>query len=1142
MPAADGRRARLNELPEKCQAALFVFNRKRRGGVMKKVLQGTGGMVFSFLLRAGMLTSLAMAQLPTATILGVVKDSSGAVVPDTTLTARNVETGQTRTATSAADGSYRFSALPVGGYEVRAEHSGFQAEVRSGLTLTVSQEAVVNFSLQVGAVTETVSVTAEAPLVNTTSGSLGGLVNEQRMADLPLNGRNYQDLTLLQPGVTQYRNYNVTLINSAGYNGTLYSSNGAGFRSNSFLLDGASMVNAWGNSSATTTNTTLGVEGYREYRVLTNSFTAEYGMTMGSQMIIVSKSGANAWHGSAFEYLRNSALDARNFFDYKSAASQRRLPSFTRNDFGGSFGGPIKKDKTFFFGVFEDVQARTGVTQVSRVLAAGCHGPAGAVITNVQCPQLGSTAQATIAATAAPFLALLPTPNLPGNLFTFPYSTPEADYFGQIRVDQTFSADDSFFARYTIQDSSQTPNITYPGFAVAEASRGQYITLSETHVFSPTVLNTARLSYSRSPLSENSPFLISGPQYSYIPGRDMGQLVITGAIDTYGPSGLTPLLFSQNLFALSDDMFYTHGRHSLKFGTLINRYQQFYNSGNATRGTLTFASAAGFLQGAAQNINITVPGHADLYRVYRFYTLGFYVQDDLRLSSKLTLNVGLRYEPSTQVNEKSGRGSSVRDIQHDSAPTLGEPPFLNPSKRDFSPRLGFAWDVMGDGKTSVRGGAALLYDVAAWGSMLATDSAALPPYSFQATFNFPSQASANFTIPLALTSTPPQNTIAFKIPDYHMQQPHMLQYNLTVERQLPGSMALTLGYAGSRGINIVMMTDGNPTVPNGIPTNGVCVARPTGQAYNINAPSCWISPATANPRTNPNFGPILYQNAGGNSWYNALQFGLLKRMTKGLQFQSSYTWAKAMDTTQGQIQADTTVTSPNPSDPVHRNVDRSVTSFDVTQNWRFNAIYNLPQYSSLHGAAAKLVNGWWMSGILSLQTGYPFTPQLGSNRSLSGTNGGNNIDRPNLAPGRTVDNIEHGVSTSNGIDPCPTAGLPLGTRTLWYDPCAFVIQPAGFLGNSGRNILRGPGFTNLDFSLVKDTSIRALGEAGRLQFRAEIFNILNHANFAMPATGFNAVYAAGSPAGVESPLATAGLITSTVNNSRQIQFALKLLF
>src|SRR3990167_3865834 len=299
--------------------------------------------MFSFLLCVGLFVSVGLAQLPTATILGVVKDSSGAVVPGSTLTARNVETGQTRTGVSAWDGSYRFSALPVGSYEVRVEQSGFQAAVRSGLTLTVGQEAVVNFTLEVGAVTQTVAVTAEAPLVNTTSGSLGGLVDERKVADLPLNGRNYMDLTMLQSGVQEAPG---TRTGSNRYGGW-FSSNGAPLRSNNYLLDGAPMVGVFGGSPASTTGNTLGLEGIREWRVVTNSFPAEYGMTMGSQMVVVTKSGTNTFHGSLFEYLRNSALDARNFFDYKTPASPRRLPAFTRNNFGGSFGGRFRRTRHF---------------------------------------------------------------------------------------------------------------------------------------------------------------------------------------------------------------------------------------------------------------------------------------------------------------------------------------------------------------------------------------------------------------------------------------------------------------------------------------------------------------------------------------------------------------------------------------------------------------------------------------------------------------------------------------------------------------------------------------------------------------------------------------------------------------------------
>ena len=1101
---------------------------------MENTRQRTGIAGISFLLCTMAFASSSFAQLPTATILGVVKDATGAVVPGAKLVARHLETGQARTTTSAADGSYRFPALPVGGYEVRAEQPGFQSGVRTGLTLTVAQEAVVNFILEVGAVTQTVAVTAEAPLVNTTSGSLGALVSEQTVANLPLNGRNYADLTLMQPGINQYRNYNVTPTASAGYNGVLFSSNGAGFRSNSYLLDGASMVNVWGNSSASTTNATLGVEGIREYRVITNSFSAEYGMTMGSQMIIVSKSGTNGFHGSAFEYLRNSALDARNFFDYKTPASQRRLPAFTRNNFGGSLGGPIKKDKTFFFGVYETIQQRLGVTTLSNVIASGCHGAAGATITNTTCPQLGTVASATIAPQMAPLLALYPNPNLANSQFTFPFSEPEADHYGQVRVDHTLSTADSFFGRYTIQDSSTTLPVNYPQFKVIEGSRGQYSTLSETHIFSPVLLNTARFSYSRSPLGEQSPSRLAGPQYSFVPGQEIGQLNI-GGVSAFGGSSLTPLLFQLNLFTWSDDLFYTRGRHSLKFGALFNRYQQFYNSGNATRGSITFGNIASFLQAQPTTFNLTLPGSI-LYRVYHFNAMGFYVQDDLRVLSNLTLNLGLRYEPTNQIQEVSGRGSSVRDIQHDAAPTLGPEPWKNPSLRNFSPRFGFAWDVKGDGKTAVRGGFGLLYDVASWGATLATDSAAFPPFSSQVTFQNP----GIITIPLTIPRTP--SAIAFKIPDYHMQQPHMLQYNLTLERQLPFSIALSLGYAGSRGINIVVLKDGNPTVPQGVPANGVCVARPAGQAYNLSSPSCWLG---GDPRTNRNWGPILYQTAGGNSWYNALQFGLLKRLSKGLQFQSSYTWSKAIDETQGQIQADTTVTSSTPSDPVHRNVDRSVASFDITQNWRFNAIYNLPQFSSSGGAAVKILNGWWMSGILSLQTGYPFTPSLVNNRSRSATNGGQGgatagIDRPNLASGRSHDNIVSGTTAGClGVTP----GRRLGPPNLYFDPCAFTVPTIGFLGNSGRNILRGPGFANLDFSLVKDTALRFLGEGGKLQFRTEVFNILNRANFAVPATANIFAGLPTSGAGnTEAPLSNVGVVTNTINTSRQIQFALKLIW
>src|SRR5437870_4950948 len=473
----------------------------------------------------------AMSQLPTASILGGIKDSTSAVIPGAAITAKNVETALTRTAISAEDGSYRFSALPVGAYEVRVELPGFRSEVRSGLTLTVSQEAVVNFSLQPGAIDQTVVVTEDAPLVNTTSGALGGLVDEQKVAELPLNGRNFIDLTLLTPGITQHRNLAV----AASTVGLWFSSNGAPLRSNNYLLDGALMTNLTQGTSASQDGSTLGIEGIREYRVITNSFSAEYGMTMGIQVTMVTKGGTNPLHGSVFEYFRNSALDARNFFDYKSAASNRRLPAFTRNQFGGSVGGPIKKDKTFFFGVYEGLRQRLGITTISNVMPAACH-TANYVVDRSCVGQTLPVGQTlTVAPTMRSILDLFPAPNLPGDKFTFPFTQPTRDDYGQGRIDHIFSPADSMFGRYTINDTTETNPLNYPQFRTLRSSRNEYTTLSENHIFSPALLATVRFSLSRTHPKNPSPSGLIGPQYSFVQGEEIGTINI-GGVTGMGPT------------------------------------------------------------------------------------------------------------------------------------------------------------------------------------------------------------------------------------------------------------------------------------------------------------------------------------------------------------------------------------------------------------------------------------------------------------------------------------------------------------------------------------------------------------------------------------------------------------------------------
>jgi outer membrane receptor protein involved in Fe transport len=720
----------------------------------------------------------AFPQLFTATILGVIKDTSGAVVPGATLTVRSPGTGLTRTSTSGADGSYRVPALPVGSYEIRVEQPGFQTALRTELVLTVGQEAVMNFSLTVGAIEQQVSVMAEAPLVNTTSGSLGNLINEEKIADLPLNGRNYVDLSLMQPGITQQKNVGTT----AGMGGVWYSSNGAPPRSNSYLLDGASMLNLFGATASSVASTALGVEGIREYKVVTNSFSAEYGITMGSQMTMVSKSGTNSLHGSLFEYLRNSALDAANFFDSTPVISPgQRIAALHRNQFGASVGGPVKKDKTFFFVTYEGLREGAGQAQLLNVIPANCfnsatHAP---LLTGNPC---ATASGGSVAPVSQPLLALYPYPNLPSvvpgapaNRFGWIFPQPTTENYGQARADHNFSIADSLFVRYTIDDT-QTVRASglYPQFRNPWQSRSQFGTVSENHIFTAALLNTVRFSFSRTNIVSDS---ISGISNATRPGTsfvcapnyvpncpEIGALAITG-LTSFTPDISSPTDMKQNIFAFSDDVYYTRGRHSLKFGALLNHYQQSIFQLFQFKGGLTFLNVPNLMAGVVNQFNLEDPAHSNENKYWIYNSLGFYAQDDLRLGKNFTLNVGLCYEFITVPSEDHGNSSAMRHPNTTDTPAsavIGAP-FHNSSLLNFSPRLGFAWDLFGNGKTSVRGGFAEVFDLGNIGSAQIQGAIGTPPYSQQATIAAAYAASQiAVTLPLVVHEWPtptPDNSL-----------------------------------------------------------------------------------------------------------------------------------------------------------------------------------------------------------------------------------------------------------------------------------------------------------------------------------------------------------------------------------------------
>jgi hypothetical protein len=1079
-----------------------------------------------------------LAQSPTGTILGVVKDTSGASVPNAAVTVTNVETGLARTLMAGDDGAYRFPALLVGHYIVKAQQTGFKTEAREGLVLDVAQEAVVNFTLQVGTTQEQVVVTGETTVVNLTNSSLGGLVNPVQMADLPLNGRNYIDLALMQKGVAKA----AAIGNGQGTSGTWFSSNGAPMRSNNILLDGARMNNAFSGSSGNESGTTLGVDGIQEYKVITDSFSAEYGMSMGSQVLMVSKGGTNNFHGTAFEYFRNSALDARNFFDYGSLSGGPRLPLFQRNNFGGSFGGPIKKNKTFFYAVYEGLRQNLGQSTVDAVIPANCYDPTSKTILTTNNP-CATQSGGTVAPVIVPLANLYPypnlssnTPGLPNDRFTFPSTAVTHVNYGQIRVDQNFSASDTLFARYTVdQGVADTP--VNPGLATEFAGRNQFVTLSENHIFSPTVLNTVRVSFSLTPIDAEDIFppQLTGPLYSGVQGFPI-PTIGNGALTDYGGITSLPSIAVQKVYALSDDVYWTKGRHALKFGVLFNRFSEDYRHLSNERGGVSFADVPTFLEGVPAHFEAVTPGSL-LHRAYTFNTLGFYAQEDLRATQRLTLNLGLRYEFNTTPSESHGNNYRFLNVQTDTSSTQG-PIMRNASLKNFSPRIGFAWDVTGKGNTSFRGGVGLYYDVGNIGSALKNQTQALPPIVTASSHQ--NTTGQVLTLPFTFTKVGRNITTI----NYNIGQPHLVQYNLTFERHLPGDMALSVSYVGTRGFDLWTTREFNWNIPLSI-TNGI---------------EYWGPDPSVLTTVNPNWNVETMYTTGAESWYNSLQAELIKRVSHGLEFQATYTYSQSLDTAQSQqysndcgINAPGSTSGVDPIFPIH---DKGPSCTDQPHDFAFNVLYHFPNVKSAN-FAAKILHGWWVGSIVSIQSGLAFAPNTVNLISNSGVFGGDQGDRPNLVtpsnlaaalavnPKAVVYNrntINAGGNASQWFNPNmftlvgPTQTAPCPSN----DPINFPLLAMcsfGYLGDATRDMLRGPGLREWDFSLNKDTALPFLGEAGKLEFRAEFFNIPNHPNFGLPN---GTIFAANITN--EIPFSNAGQILYTSTTSRQIQFGVKIIF
>ncbi|MBI4443552.1 MAG: TonB-dependent receptor [Acidobacteria bacterium] len=1027
-------------------------------------------------------STVVFAQVGTGTISGTVRDETNAVIAGATVTVTNTGQGVTRRITTNAQGRYSAPNLEVGNYEVRVEATGFQSSLRSGLSLSVGREAVVDFLLPVGQVAETVTVTGEAPLVETTTTAVSALVDQSQMRDLPLNGRNYDQLTLLTTGVQQYKTGQ-----SASFMGRGLRISVAGARpeGQAILLDGANIQGFWNlGAGASIAGTTLGVEAIREFETVTNNSSAEFARAGGAVINAVTRSGTNAFHGSLFEFHRNDNLDARNFFQPGKDAAP-----FVRNQFGVAVGGPIRENKTFFFGTYEGLRERLSLTRIARVPDALARQ---GLLPDPSNP--GSFLSVGVNDRIRPFLDVFPLPNGRnfGNgtaeLISSRNRPIDEDYWA-VRIDHNFSERHLLFGRYSFDDAvlvEPYSNTDAPGFPEDSKARNQYTTIEGKAILSPSLLNVSRFSFVR---TKHTAF--NSSQFTaleFFPGlnRQLGTIAI-GGIGSVGASILTPFQFVVNTFTVSDDMSLTRGSHSMKFGFELQRIQNNYFLDFFSGGQYTFNSLREFLANQPFSFIGALPGKLDTQRGWRQTLFGFYFQDNYRVRDRLTLNLGLRYEFTTNPTEANGKLFHLKDPLKDPEFVPVEHVFANnPSLRNFGPRFGFAWDVFGDQKTSLRGGFGIYFN-----QILPRTYAHIafnPPFTvlgFSLFPTFPNPLEKGVA-GLAPSVSPVTNHIV-------NNTPYMMQYNLNGEREILPATVLRIGYVGSRGVHLFLGRDWNAFVSQRLPDGRLI--RPVGS-----------------PRPNPRFGNLALKTPDANSAYNSLQIAVNKRLRQGLQFQVSYTFSKSIDDMSATFISENLGSPDTLMEPTgDRSRDRGLSNFDIRNNLTANFIYALPF------GVGRWYGGWQFSNIMTLSSGAPFTIQNAFDRGNTGSN--SRHDRPDLRPGR---------SNNPRLD----------SPDQWFDPSAFSLQEAGTFGNLGRNTAIGPGLVNFDFAVLKDAAIPRVSEEFAVQFRAEFFNIFNRPNFGIPVRTNLAVFTDAS--GVPNP--SAGRLTETITNSRQIQLGLKVIF
>jgi hypothetical protein len=1031
-----------------------------------------------------LLAATAFAQT-TAKILGSVSDASGAAIVGAKVTVKNSALGIERTTRTNATGAYEVAALPPGTYSVQVEMNGFETQLAKNVVADVSNNIVQNFGLKVASTSEVVTVEATAPLIESTTMTVGSTINQRTVQELPLNGRHFVDLALLIPGtVTAPQNGFLTApLRGQG----AFAVNTAGMREDAvnWMVNGINL-NDMAQNQVTFQPT---INTVSEFKVDNSTYSAEYGRNAGAIVTIASRTGTNAFHGELYDYLRNNVFDARNAFNPRLSNTGAPIPQspFKRNQFGGDIGGPIFKDKTFFFATYEGERHRQGLTTTAPVFSA------------TQLAQIAASPNATVKSLAA----LVPNANgvvNGGPGFLGSATAPVNIDQGTIDIQHNFSDKDRLHGYYVYQhDLRQEPTqgATIPGFGDTREGKRQVFTLGESHVFSSSLVNELNLGVNRilitfTPNNLTDPNTLGlgntlGPNETFMP-----TIAITGG-PTFGDERGFPQGRGDTTGVLADNVSYVKGRHSLKFGT---EFRDFKNSNfNGDPGQLVFNSVTDFINGQVDSSARTIGNVAN--RITE-NALDFYAMDSFKASSYLTVELGLRY--AWNMTPSEGQDRFVNFVPGGAFGSMLVPttePYAQNNK-NFQPRVGFAWDVFHNGKTLLRSGYAYQVDQPITG--IVTGLTSNPPFALPISI---ATATPFAGLPALFNGTP--SSVAPIFVDPNFKNANVQSWNLNIQQQIARNSSVMIGYFGNKGTHLEDDINVNQTRVFG----QVKAGNINPVLSNPNLPFQVLSP---NSPILPNTGlaaSMTERQSGSNSNYNALWATFNQRVSHGLQFNASYTYAHSIDEASRNNEG---ILFPNSTDIF---ASRASSDFDVRHRFVTNAIYDLPFKGN------RLVSGWELAPIVSWQTGNPYTIAVNTSSQINGV-------------ANTV--------TPNVSGPIHTSGNPLGQ---WIaNPGVFSLPAAGTIGNLGRNSVYGPGFANVDLTLAKNTKIT---ERTNLQLRVDAFDALNHPNYGQPGPQSGGILAS-----VFSTAALANNSFSTISgtrfptgdsgSSRQLQFAVKLQF